>query len=99
MNLSALLDEDQRLVILRALASDNGFEHNESILHSILTEFGHKVGRDKVRTLISWLKEQGLVTVRTVGSTMIARITQAGLDAANGATSIPGVKRPSPGMG
>jgi Fe2+ or Zn2+ uptake regulation protein len=93
----ALIIEDQRLVILRALKEDGAYEHNESVLQSILQHFGHPCSRDQVRTLISWLREQGLVTVRDVAGYLVARITQGGIDAACGCSTVPGVKRPSPG--
>ncbi len=59
MNFMELLTEDRRLVILRALAEDPGYSHNESVLQSILAAFGHSVSRDVVKSLISWLAEQG----------------------------------------
>jgi len=97
MNFNELLTQDQRLVILRALAQDLGYSHNESIIHSIMERFGHKVSRDKVRTHLSWLSEQGLVTLEEVVGYYVATITTRGVDVANGAAIVPGVKRPGPG--
>lgn len=98
MSFEQLITENQRLSILRALSEDCDYEHNESVLQSILAEFGLTCGRDKVRGLISWLKEQELVTVRDVSGIMVARVTQRGADVANGASIVPGVKRPGPGL-
>jgi len=97
MSYRTLIIEDQRLVILRALNEDGAYEHNESVLQSILKHFGHGCSRDQVRTQLAWLKEQGLVTVRDVGGYMVARITAVGVDAATGCSVVPGVKRPGPG--
>jgi len=97
MSFSELLTQDQRLVILRALAQDLGYSHNESIIHSILEEFGHKCSRDKVRTHLSWLAEQGLLTLNDVVGYYVATITRRGVDVANGTATVPGVKRPGPG--
>jgi len=92
-----LIIEDQRLVILRALNEDGAYEHNESVLQAVLKHFGHSCSRDQVRTLIGWLREQGLITVRDVSGYMVAHITQPGIDAATGCSVVPGVKRPGPG--
>lgn len=96
MSYLELITEDRRLVILRALAEDAGYSHNESVLQSILAAFGHTVSRDQVRSLISWLAEQDLVHVETVGSYMVAKLTGRGADVASGAAIVPGVKRPAP---
>lgn len=96
MSFAALLAEDRRLVVLRALQEDAGYSHNESVLQSILAAFGHTVSRDQVRSLISWLAEQDLVHVERVGDYMVAKLTARGADVATGAATIPGVKRPAP---
>jgi DNA-binding GntR family transcriptional regulator len=92
------LTEHQRLTVLRLLA-EGGYESNESILQFEVNRRCPKCTRDKVRTLISWLKDQGLVTINDVSGFMVARITQSGLDAAKGLSVVPGVQPPSPGMG
>ena len=91
-----LKNADLRLVILRLLAEDPGFATNESILQSILPGFGHTVARDKIRTELRWLEEQGLVTVQEVTTVLVAKLTGRGVDVANGAARVDGVKRPSP---
>lgn len=96
MGFADLVASDRRLVILRALESDLGYSHNESIIHSILGEFGHRCSRDLVRTDLAWLKEQGLVTLEDVSGIYVTTITQRGVDVATGATMVPGVKRPGP---
>ena len=96
MSYMQLITEDRRLVILRALLEDAGYSHNESVLQSILSAFGHTVSRDQVRNLISWLKEQDLVHIDMVGDYMVAKLTARGADVATGAAAVPGVKRPGP---
>ena len=88
-----LLDADQRLVILRSLV-DAGGEANESILQDCLDVYGHRVSRDQVRTHITWLAEQGLVTNEPVGSYFVASLTGRGQDVAEGRSTVPGVKKP-----
>jgi hypothetical protein len=91
------LAEDRRLVIVRALEAFAGYEANESVLLTILDEFGHRMSRDQMRTELAWLKEQGLVTLEEIATLQIATLTQRGLETAQGIVTTPGVKRPSPG--
>lgn len=91
-----ILTEDQRLVILRSLA-EAGYDANESILDDCLALYGHHISRDLVRNHLNWLEEQGLVQIeRLQDGFMVAKITQRGLDVANGETIVDGVKRPRP---
>ncbi len=89
-----LLEEDQRLLILRSLFEMTGYDANESILDSILDTYGHKVSRDQVRTHLHWLEEQRLITLRNVSDCLIATLTARGEDVAMGQSIVPGVKRP-----
>ena len=91
-----MLTEDIRLVILRLLQEDPSYSHNDSVLCSGLGLIGHDVSHDRIRTEISWLKEQNLVTVQDVGSVWVVKLTERGSDAALGRTTVPGVKRPRP---
>lgn len=91
-----ILIPDIRLVILKALEQDLGYSHNESIIHAILDKFGHKCSRDMVRTQLAWLAEQSLIVLEDVAGIYVATITQRGADAATGAATVPGVKRPGP---
>lgn len=91
-----IFTKDQRLVILRSLV-DAGYDANESILDDCLALYGHHISRDLVRNHLNWLEEQGLVQIERLGNGfMIAKITQRGLDVANGEAVVDGVKRPSP---
>lgn len=96
MDYKELITSDIRLVVLRALAEDEGYSLNESVIQSILGVFGHRVSRDRVKTELAWLKEQGLVRIETVVTVQVATITSRGLDVANGSVVVPGVKRPGP---
>lgn len=96
MSLAQLLTEDIRLVILRFLAEDAGFDLNESIIHSALATLGHNVSRDRVRVELAWLAEQGLLTIKDVVGVQVATLNGRGLDVAEGRAIVPGVKRPGP---
>ncbi|MDF2186161.1 MULTISPECIES: ArsR family transcriptional regulator [Grimontia] len=97
MTLQTLLQQDRRLVMLRVLNEMPGYEANDSIIDSALDAYGHNVSRDLVRTELSWLAEQLLVTLRDVAGTQVARITQRGIDIATGQATHPAIKRPRPG--
>ena len=91
-----LFHQDQRLVILRSLA-EAGYDANESILDDCLSLYGHNISRDLVRNHLNWLEEQVLVQIeRLSNGFMIAKITQRGLDVANGEAVVEGVKKPLP---
>lgn len=91
-----LIEADRRLVILRCLSEDAGYSLNESVIQSALVALGHNVSRDRVRTDLEWLKEQGLVNLSQVMGVTVAYITGRGEDAAWGRVTVPGVKRPRP---
>ncbi len=93
--ISKILAEHQRICLLRFLAEAPGMDLNESILQDGLTEFALDSSRDNLRTQLAWLNEQQLITLESVGSTQIAKLTERGLDVANGKALVPGVKRPS----
>ncbi|MDD4457865.1 MAG: ArsR family transcriptional regulator [Syntrophotalea acetylenica] len=96
MSYAELIAADIRLVILRALAEDDGYSHNESVLQSVLEVFGHDCSRDRIRTDLNWLAEQGLITVRDAAGYLVATLTGRGGDVAAGRVTVPGVKRPRP---
>jgi repressor of nif and glnA expression len=90
-----LLAKDRRLVILRALVDQN-YSLNDSILQTVLEEFGHAVSRDVVRSELAWLEEQGFVTLKVTGGRItVATLTERGGDVATGRAKVPGVRRPS----
>jgi hypothetical protein len=89
------LAANRRIAILLAL-KEASHEANESTVHIVLTTLGVHVSRDQVRTDFSWLKENGLVTLRETYGLQIAKLTQRGIETADGDITTPGVKHPSP---
>jgi len=97
MDYKNLVAEDQRLAVLRLLAEDPHYSHNDSVLQTALGAIGHAISRDAVRSLLAWLAEQDLIAVEVVGESIhVATLTTRGLDVAQGNTVAPGIKRPSP---
>lgn len=93
-----LVEADRRLVILRCLNEDPGYSLNESVLESMLDALGHNVSRDRIRTDLGWLREQGLVEINEVVNVQVAKVTCRGIDVATGKATVPGIKRPRPGQ-
>lgn len=96
MSLKQLLQQDRRLVMLRILKESAGYTANESILDAGLDAYGHKVSRDIVNNELAWLAEMDLITLDNLADTNIAKITQRGIDVAEGQANVQGVKRPKP---
>ena len=85
---------DMRLVMLRILAETPGFRSNSSVLSMLLHQFGHTVSRDKVKTELRWLAEQGLVTLEEAGTVLVTTLTERGQDVAEGRAVVDGIARP-----
>lgn len=90
------LNKDQRLVILRSLDEMAGHSGNDSMLHTVLNSYGHVVSRDKIKTEVRWLQEQGLITVKDLSGVLVCTLTARGQDVAHARATVDGVKRPSP---
>lgn len=99
MSYEETLQQHLRLTILRLLADDQSYTMNDSIITDLTPEYGFTPSRDRVRTELSWLKQQGLVRYDDDAGIIIAELTERGLDAARGRVTVPGIKRPSPRRG
>lgn len=86
---------DRRLVILRLLA-DGGYESSHYLLRETLELYGHRATADQIVVDLAWLAEQGLVETHAPAGVVLARLTNRGLDVAQGRATVPGVKRPLP---
>ncbi len=83
-----------RIAILQILREADGFCAISSILAPALLDRDLPVSRDKVKTEIAWLAEQGLVTFVEHGGHYVATATERGRDIAAGLGKCPGVARP-----
>ena len=95
MNFKDLKTRDMRLVMLLSIR-DDGDSLNESMLQEVLELYGHSVTRDRVRTEMRWLEEQGLVNINDISGILVAKLTGRGMDVACGRATVDGVKRPRP---
>lgn len=89
---------DARLRMLQLLAIKPAYTGNEVVLQSELAnKYAHALGRDRVRTELTWLEEQGLLVLQKPGGVMLATLAAAGLEVARGISHNPGVVAPGPG--
>ncbi len=89
---------DRRLVILRVLQDCADYTSNEFLLTEAVGQFGHRVGQDRLRTDLGWLEEQGLLIVQKPAGVWVVTLTARGDDVSAGRATVPGVKRPRPGV-
>ena len=88
--------EHTRLAILQLLQQDTGYTHGETVIQSGLEYVGHRKSADRIRTELSWLEEQGFLTVNRDRGWWVARITERGCDIATGRARTAGVARVRP---
>ncbi len=89
--------ENRRLCLLRLLK--DGGSANESVLHTGLELLGfRREPRDRVRDDLRFLLNAGLITVEWFSDVQVCDITRRGVDAADGAITVEGVKKPSIGV-
>jgi|SRR5471032_933312 len=91
---SDFIRQDIRLVILRLLVEMTAYRANSSVLTMALDNYGHTLSRDQVKTELSWLAEQGALTLEDVGPVVVATLSERGQDIAAGRARVPGIKRP-----
>ena len=97
MNYDDHVIEDMRLRVLQLLRGASGYDLNSAIISVKLERYGHRPSGSGLRTEITWLAEQGCVTIEEVSELQIATLTGRGDDAAAGRTTIPGIRRPAAG--
>lgn len=89
---------DARLRLLQMLAAKPAYTGNEVALQTELaSKYGHALARDRVRTELTWLEDQGLLVLQKPGGLMLATLTSSGLEVAGGIGRNPGVATPRPG--
>lgn len=75
----AFVDENVRLIILKALAEENNGSLNDALLERELERFGYAKTREYLRNQISWLEtEVAAVTTTVAGTALIATLTKNG---------------------
>lgn len=85
-----------RLTLLKSLSAAPGYRANEDILQEEAGAVGIEVSRAVIRSELTFLSEIGAITVKAVGSVMVATITLRGKEHVEGLTRLEGVNTPSP---
>jgi hypothetical protein len=88
--------EDRRLQMLLVLEASANYCASHYLLSHALDAYAHAVSLDVLKGDLAWLGEQGLVELSQYDDATIARLTNRGLDVAQGRAIHPGVKRPKP---
>lgn len=97
MAMVELLAEHQRISILIALKESADYGANTSILADVLKRYAIGCSRDQLKTQLTWLEQNGYVTLEKLSqNTWVARITQSGIDVAEGTVIAHGIKRALP---
>lgn len=91
------LREHARIAILRLLEDAPKYTSNVSMITQLLHPLGIAFTRDQVAGEITWLKEQGLITVEDHAGFIVVTATVRGVEVAQGIARHPGVQRPRPG--
>lgn len=88
----------RRLAILRFLQASPTYTSNVSIITDVLNSdaIGIDTSRDQTTTELSWLGEQGFVTLGGSADFRVATATSRGVDIALGRATHPDIQRPSP---
>jgi len=88
---------DIRLLILQFLSRQPVYMANQEVILFTLHEFGHAISHDQLYVELAWLDQVANVLVDRVSNEVhIAQLTNDGLDVANGARVIPGIRYPTP---
>lgn len=95
-NMTDIIREEARLIILRELARQANYSLNESLLQQTLEGFGIAKPRDWLREELRRMEDLGAVVITLAGSVMVVSATAKGLDHVERRLNIEGIKRPSP---
>ena len=97
MSYEQIITADRRLLILRALVATKDYTLGDRLIASFLRSMGHAASHAVVAADLDWLANEGLAQLQHAEGLTIARLTDRGLDVAEGRERHPGVRRPEPG--
>jgi len=88
--------EKRRLAVLRHLDDTPGYQLNTTILRLGAEAQGIPTTEDQALDAVAWLGEMDLVTVDDARGLVLATLTRAGQEVAQGRRIVRGIARPSP---
>lgn len=86
--------EMRRIIVLQALEQDRDHEMSTTMLQAACDYVGQEMGSIAVDSLVDWLRDADLVSVRTLEEIRLVKLTARGKDVAQGRTRATGVARP-----
>lgn len=95
MSMEAIMRQEARLVILRALSDQPGGTLGSGLLVTVLETYGILRPRTWVHAELRALEQAGAVIVREAGSVLIGTLTERGRDHVEHRAYLDDVKRPS----
>lgn len=90
-----IMQEEARLIILRALADQTNESLSSSMLEPVLMSFGINQTRAWLHQQLDYLANMDAVRVTTASTIQIATLTELGRRHVDRLAAIEGVKRPS----
>jgi len=86
---------NQRMLILQGLYKDTDYRVSSEMLQRLLKVFGHGIGITEVNAILANLEARGYVSLeRLTEGLIIAKLTRAGLDVAEGTVQVVDIDRP-----
>jgi hypothetical protein len=80
--------------ILQILATSAEAGCNVPMIRSLLRDVGHRAPEETVAIDLAFLRDNGFLVLRDVGSIEFAKLTPRGRDVARGDLVVPGIERP-----
>lgn len=96
MSLIDIENETLRRDILEILSTATASSATEIVIAtSLRVDFGHQISKDRLKIQLAWLKEQALITTKSISETNYEKITLTarGLDVAQENSFVPGIAR------
>jgi len=90
------VEEARRLAILQLLEVAGGYEISEPLLALALRDTGLGVSTEALADDLRFLRSERLVDLGELADLLVARLTQRGLETAQGILRVAGVARPVP---
>nr|WP_245264112.1 hypothetical protein [Bartonella bacilliformis] len=89
-----IIREEARLIILKGLFCECSETLSSAMIERLLYSYGVRRDSDFVHNELAWMEDQGAVTLKQVGSVLIAALTERGACHLDRSFSIEGIKRP-----
>ncbi|MGV8987637.1 MAG: hypothetical protein ACOH2H_15305 [Cypionkella sp.] len=86
---------DARLIILKSLAAQADERLHSGFIQTELCDLGIDRPREWVHGELDWLDQLGAVTLKKIGTVVVATLTEKGHRHLRRAIEIEGIKRPS----